>query len=91
MFSGVGRRWLAGQDLPAPAQARGMLVEAAFAASRTPGPLRAFCRRVKARRGFQIATVAVGRKMTVLCWHLVTRGEDYAFWGCGGHSARTTW
>lgn len=62
-----------------PAQARGMLVEAAFAASRTPGPLRAFYRRVKERRGFQVATVAVGRKLTVLCWHLVTKGEDYAF------------
>jgi transposase len=62
-----------------PAQARGMLVEAAFAASRTPGPLRAFYRRVKDRRGFQIATVAVARKLAVLCWHLVTRGEDYAF------------
>ena len=62
-----------------PAQARGMLVEAAFSASRAPGPLRAFYRRVKDRRGFQIATVATARKMTVLCWHLVTRGEDYAF------------
>lgn len=62
-----------------PAQARGMLVEAAFAASRTPGPLRAFYRRVKQRRGFQVATVAVARKLTVLCWHLVTKGEDYAF------------
>src|SRR5690625_4039450 len=59
-----------------PAQARGMLLEAAFAASRAPGPLRAFYRRVKDRRGFQIATVAVARKMTVLCWHLVTSNED---------------
>jgi transposase len=62
-----------------PAQARGMLVEAAFSASRAPGPLRAFSRRVKERRGFQIATVATARKMTVLCWHLITSGEDYAF------------
>jgi transposase len=62
-----------------PAQARGMLVEAAFAASRTPGPLRAFYHRVKARRGFQIATVAVARKLAVLCWHLVTKEQDYAF------------
>jgi transposase len=62
-----------------PAQARGMLVEAAFSASRAPGPLRAFYRRVKDRRGFQIATVATARKMTVLCWHLVTKNEDYAF------------
>lgn len=62
-----------------PAQARGMLVEAAFAASRAPGPLRAFYQRVKERRGFQIATVATARKLTVLCWHLINRGEDYAF------------
>ena len=60
-------------------QARGMLVEAAFAASRAPGPMRAFHRRIKARRGFQIATVATARKMIVLCWHLITKGEDYAF------------
>ena len=56
-----------------------MLVEAAFSASRAPGPLRAFYRRVKERRGFQIATVATARKMTVLCWHLITNEEDYAF------------
>jgi transposase len=62
-----------------PAQARGMLVEAAFSASRAPGPLRAFYRRVKDRRGFQIATVATARKMTVLCWHLINKDEDYAF------------
>ena len=61
------------------AQARGMMVEAAFAASKAPGPLRAFHGRIKARRGWQIATVATARKMTVLCWHLVTKGEDYAF------------
>lgn len=61
------------------AQARGMMVEAAFAASKAPGPLRAFHRRIKARRGWQIATVAVARKMTVLCWHLVTKEQDYAF------------
>ena len=60
-------------------QARGMLVEAAFSASRAPGPLRAFYRRIKERRGFQVATVATARKMTVLCWHLVTKGEDYVF------------
>ena len=61
------------------AQARGMLIEAAFSASRAPGPLRAFYRRIKDRRGFQVATVATARKMVVLCWHLITKGEDYAF------------
>lgn len=60
-------------------QARGMSVEAAFSAARAPGPLRAFYRRIKDRRGFQVATVATARKMLVLCWHLVAKDEDYAF------------
>jgi transposase len=61
------------------AQARGKLVEAAFAAARVPGPLRAFHERVRARRGMQIAIVATARKLAVLCWHLIAKGEDYAF------------
>ena len=56
-----------------------MLVEAAWAASKTPGPLRAFNERIKARRGVQIAVVATARKLAVLCWHLVVKDEDYAF------------
>ena len=27
----------------------------------------------------QIAIVATARKLAVLCWHLITKGEDYAF------------
>ena len=27
----------------------------------------------------QIAVVATARKLAVLCWHMVTKGEDYAF------------
>ena len=27
----------------------------------------------------QIAVVATARKLCVLCWHMITRGEDYAF------------
>lgn len=61
------------------AQARGMVVEAAWAAAKVPGPLRAFYQRIRARRGPQIAVVATARKLTVLAWHLLTRGEDYAF------------
>ena len=60
-------------------QARAMLVEAAWRAIRTPGPLRAFGERVRARRGSQIAAVAVARKLLVLCWHLLTKDQDYAF------------
>jgi transposase len=61
------------------AQVRGVLVEAAWSATHSPGPLRAFYQRIKARRGFQTAVVATARKMTVLAWHLVTKDEDYAF------------
>jgi transposase len=58
------------------AQARGMLVEAAWVCAKTPGPLRAFFLRVRARRGEQVAAVATARKLAVLCWHLLTTGED---------------
>jgi transposase len=61
------------------AHARGMLVEAAWAAAKTPGPLRAFYERVRARRGMQIAAVATARKLAVLCWHLINKDEDYAY------------
>ena len=59
--------------------ARGMLVEAAWVAVKTPGPLRAFYERIRARRGMQIAVVATARKLAVLCWHMISRGRDYAF------------
>jgi transposase len=55
------------------------LVEAAWAAARSTGPLRAFAERASARRGRNVATVAVARKLAVLAWHLLMRGEDYAF------------
>jgi len=61
------------------AHARGMLVEAAWVAVKTPGPLRAFFERIRSRRGMQIAVVATARKLAVLCWHLIIKGEDYAF------------
>ncbi len=61
------------------AQARSVLVEAAWISIRSPGPLKAFGERVRARRGAQIAAVAVARKLVVLCWHLLTKDQDYAF------------
>src|SRR3954454_11090026 len=57
--------------------ARAMLVEAAWAASKAPGPLRAFFLRIRARRGHQVAAVAVARKLAVLCWHLLIKEADY--------------
>ncbi len=57
--------------------ARAMLVEAAWAAAKAPGPLHAFFVRIRAKRGHQVAAVALARKLTVLCWHLLTKHEDY--------------
>ena len=56
-----------------------MLVEAAWSAIKTPGPLRAFYQRIRARRGAQIAIVAIARKLASLCWHLLITDQDYAF------------
>jgi transposase len=62
-----------------PGPVRGLLVEAAWHAARTTGPLRAFHQRVAARRGANIATVAVARKLVVIAFHMLRRGEEYAF------------
>ena len=57
--------------------ARAVLVEAAWAAAKAPGPLHAFFVRIRAKRGHQVAAVALARKLTVLCWHLLTKEQDY--------------
>ncbi|MER9883765.1 transposase [Mesorhizobium sp. M0118] len=58
--------------------ARAMLVEAAWAAAKAPGPLRAFFLRIRNKRGHQVAAVAVARKLAVLIWHLLTKEQDFA-------------
>jgi transposase len=60
-------------------QARAVLVEAAWSAVRSPGPLRAFGERVRVRKGSQVAAVAVARKIACLCWQLLSKEEDYAY------------
>jgi len=62
-----------------PGEARHVLVEAAWHAARTTGPLRAFHERIAGRRGANVATVAVARKLVVIAWQMLSRGEDYAF------------
>jgi transposase len=59
--------------------ARAMLVEAAWAAAKAPGPLRAFFLRILQRRGQQIAAVATARKLAVIVWHLLHDEEDFAW------------
>lgn len=58
--------------------ARHLLVEAAWQTVRSPGPLHAFYERVRGKRGNHIAAVAVARKLAVMMWHLLTKGEDYS-------------
>jgi transposase len=60
------------------AGARWALVEAAWSAVLQPGPLHAFYDRTRARRGHGKAIVATARKLAVLFWCMLTRGEDYA-------------
>jgi transposase len=60
-------------------EARHMLGEVAWKVMLTPGPLRAFFERVRARRGPQVAATATARKLVVLFWHLLTSEQDYAF------------
>jgi transposase len=60
------------------ASARWALVEAAWSVVLQPGPLHAFYERTKARRGHGKAIVATARKLAVLFWCMLTRGEDYA-------------
>src|SRR5437764_8844610 len=58
--------------------ARWALVEAAWTAVLQPGPLHGFYERTKARRGHGKAIVATARKLAILFWCMLTRGEDYA-------------
>jgi transposase len=62
-----------------PGAVRAVLVEAAWVAARSTGPLRAFWERTAAKRGSKIATVALARKFAVLTWQLLTKQQDYAF------------
>ena len=57
--------------------ARWLLIEAATAAVRVPGPLQAFYLRLKAKKGHNKAIVATARKLAVIAWHILTTGAPY--------------
>ncbi|MGH9079241.1 MAG: transposase, partial [Acidimicrobiales bacterium] len=61
------------------AGARWALIESAWVVARNPGPLHAFGDRIRARRGVNVATVAVARKLVVLFWRMLTNDEECAF------------
>ena len=56
--------------------ARAMLVEAAWAAFKPPGPLRSFFLRIRVRRGHQVAAVAMAAN-SPCSGHLLTKDTDY--------------
>ena len=55
--------------------ARAMRVEAAWAAAKSPGPLRAFFHRIRTKRGVQVAAVATARTLAVIVWHVLTKAN----------------
>jgi transposase len=58
---------------------RALLVEAATSAVRTPGPLRAFYQRLRAKKGHNVAVCAVAHKLTTIVWHMLKNGEAYRY------------
>ena len=59
--------------------ARSVCVEVAHQLVKTPGPFHAFFLRLSRRKPYNVAITAVARKLTVLVWHMLTRGEDYRY------------
>lgn len=58
---------------------RWLLVEAAHHAGRHPGPLGHQFQRIARKKGVNVARVAIARKLAVLAWHLLTKGESYRY------------
>jgi transposase len=61
------------------AQARGMLVEAAWAAAKTPGRCAPSTSASAPGAAWEVAVVATAGKLATLCWQLVVGNQDYAF------------
>lgn len=59
--------------------ARWMLVEAAQAAARHPGPLGHFFRKIARRKNRNVAVVATARKLAAIAWHMLRRNEPYRY------------
>jgi len=59
--------------------ARWMIIEAAQHVVRTATPLAHFYKRLRNRKGHNIAVVAVARKLAVIIWHMLKRNEPYRY------------
>lgn len=57
---------------------RWLLISAATQAARRPGPLRAWYRRVRSRKGKKIARVALARQLTEVIYHVWKDSVDYS-------------
>ena len=60
-------------------EARWLAVEAAEHLRKAPGPIRALYARVAAKRGHNVAVVAVARKLAELVWHLLSRDQNFLY------------
>ena len=59
--------------------ARWLLVQAAQAASRHPGPIGLQFAKLARRKNRNVAVVAIARKLAALSWHLLTKREAYRY------------
>ena len=58
---------------------RSTLIQSAHAVRNHPGPLGYFFRRIKQRKPYNVAVVAVAHKLVLLTWHVLTKGEPYRY------------
>jgi hypothetical protein len=58
---------------------RSMVVEAAQILARSPSPLATTYWRVRRKRGHNVAVTALARKLVVVAWHLLQKGEPYRY------------
>jgi transposase len=59
--------------------ARWLLVEAAHHVRQHPGPLGVFFRRLAKKKNYNVAVVATARKLAVIAWHMLVKGEPYRY------------
>jgi len=59
--------------------ARAICIEAAHQLARVPGPFHAYFQRLRRRKPYNVAITAVARKLVVVIWQMLTRGEDYRY------------
>ena len=59
--------------------ARWMMVQAAQALARHPGPLGVFFRRIAKKKNRNVAVVATARKLVSIAWHMLHANEPYSY------------